>query len=217
MKPHTLIFDCDGVVLNSNAVKTEAFFKVCEPFGHAEAEQLVNYHVAHGGISRFAKFEYFITHILQRQFDAVLHQQLTEQYGQTVYENLLSCELTPNLANWRQRLADTQWAIVSGGAEHELRAVFRERGIDDWFDLGIYGSPTPKPEILRDQFDALSPDSASFMGDSRYDYQCATAANAAFAFISDWTDVEDWRQFCEQNHIEHHPTVDAFLTQRFKE
>lgn len=48
----TLVFDCDGVVLNSNRIKTEAFRVVAAPYGDAAAGALVQYHLAHGGISR---------------------------------------------------------------------------------------------------------------------------------------------------------------------
>ena len=35
------IFDCDGVVLNSNAIKTNAFYKLSKPFGDASAKILL--------------------------------------------------------------------------------------------------------------------------------------------------------------------------------
>jgi len=54
----TLVFDCDGVVLNSNKIKTQAFYEATKQFGHESAQALVDYHVANGGISRYAKFEW---------------------------------------------------------------------------------------------------------------------------------------------------------------
>lgn len=38
--------------------------------------------------------------------------------------------------------------IVSGGDQAELRDVFSQRGISEWFDGGIFGSPDSKDEIL---------------------------------------------------------------------
>jgi len=49
-----LVFDCDGVVLNSNKIKTQAFYEATKQFGHESAQALVDYHVANGGISRYA-------------------------------------------------------------------------------------------------------------------------------------------------------------------
>ncbi len=50
----TLIFDCDGVILDSNRVKTAAFFSAASPYGELVAAKLVEHHVAHGGVSRYA-------------------------------------------------------------------------------------------------------------------------------------------------------------------
>jgi len=63
----TLVFDCDGVVLDSNQVKTQAFFDVAKQYGLEAANKLVEYHVLHGGVSRYKKFEYFIQVILKKK------------------------------------------------------------------------------------------------------------------------------------------------------
>ncbi len=54
-----LIFDCDGIILNSNKIKTDAFKEVVSHYGDKVAEELVNFHVMNGGISRYEKFNYF--------------------------------------------------------------------------------------------------------------------------------------------------------------
>lgn len=77
-KYQTLVFDCDGVVLNSNKVKTEAFFKAALPYGEAAAQQLVEYHVARGGISRYKKFAWFVENVVSDQVGPNLEQLLDE-------------------------------------------------------------------------------------------------------------------------------------------
>jgi len=52
----TLVFDCDGVILNSNKLKTQAFYQATLPYGESKAQAMVNYHVQNGGISRYRKF-----------------------------------------------------------------------------------------------------------------------------------------------------------------
>ena len=60
-KYKTLIFDCDGVVLNSNKVKTEAFYEtVVKKYGSQAATALADHHKTNGGISRYKKFEFFL-------------------------------------------------------------------------------------------------------------------------------------------------------------
>ncbi|MEM6678015.1 MAG: HAD family hydrolase [Pseudomonadota bacterium] len=124
----TLIFDCDGVVLNSNGLKTEAFRKAATPYGAAAAEALVAHHLAHGGVSRFRKFEHFLTAILGRNaphdYDALLRA-----YGDALDDGLMSCEVAAGLEALRAATPTARWLIASGGAEEELREVFAKRGL----------------------------------------------------------------------------------------
>ena len=61
-KYKSIVFDCDGVVLDSNVVKTEAYFRTAKNLGatDAQAQALVEYHVKLGGISRYHKFEWYL-------------------------------------------------------------------------------------------------------------------------------------------------------------
>src|SRR5210317_13281 len=89
----TIIFDCDGVILNSNKIKTEAFYEVTKHFGHEFAESLVNYHVANGGVSRYEKFKYFITQILQKPYNKLLNEELLKHFSKYVKESLITAEV----------------------------------------------------------------------------------------------------------------------------
>ena len=64
----SIVFDCDGVVLDSNVVKTEAYFRTAKNLGASDrdAQALVDYHVRLGGISRYHKFDYYLREILQQ-------------------------------------------------------------------------------------------------------------------------------------------------------
>ncbi|MBE0470630.1 MAG: HAD family hydrolase, partial [Methyloprofundus sp.] len=120
----TLVFDCDGVVLNSNKIKTQAFYEATKHFGHELAQSLVDYHVANGGISRYAKFEYFITQILQQSFDDELNQDLLERFAAAVKQGLMNCEIAEGLEQLKAKTPNANWLIVSGGDQQELREVF---------------------------------------------------------------------------------------------
>ena len=60
-KYNTIIFDCDGVILNSNFQKIEAYRNTALAYGASklQAEELVAHHVELTGISRYVKFKYF--------------------------------------------------------------------------------------------------------------------------------------------------------------
>jgi phosphoglycolate phosphatase-like HAD superfamily hydrolase len=97
---------------------------------------------------------------------------------------------------------------VSGGDQAELRAVFAKRGLADWFNGGIFGSPRNKEEILASEIDAgliLPP--ALLFGDSKYDYHAAISAGLDFIFISAWSEVDDWEEWVSVNCINHQPFI----------
>ncbi|MFV3306296.1 HAD family hydrolase [Pseudomonas sp. NY15181] len=187
-----LVFDCDGVVLDSNAVKTRAFHQVALPFGAAAAQAFVDYHQANGGISRYRKFEYFLREIV-RTSDVQDHlPDLLDRYASAVREGLLECAVAPGLREMREHLPQSRWLIVSGGDEAELREVFAVRGLDALFDGGIFGSPTPKDRILaREQAAGNITGLSLFLGDSRFDHQCAEAAGLDFVFLDGWSEFHD--------------------------
>lgn len=201
-KYKTFIFDCDGVILDSNKVKTDAFYHVAKAFGEQAAASLVEYHVANGGISRFRKFEKFINEFIPAEYPAPSLDALLEQYGAAVYDGLMSCAIAPGIGALKNKNKSIRWLIVSGGAQVEIRDVFARRSIGALFDGGIFGSPDNKDEILQREIAAgniILP--ALFFGDSKYDHTAATAAGLDFVFLSHWSEFKGWQQYCHDNNI----------------
>ena len=198
----TLVFDCDGVILNSNKVKTEGFWHVAQRYGDEAAKALVDFHTQNGGISRYKKFEYLLVNILGQQPDAALVELLSKDYGDYVYQRLLTCEITPHLQQLREQTSSASWMLVSGGSQVELRKVFDMRGLTQLFDKGIYGSPTNKDEIFNREISAGNLKlPALFVGDSRYDHQSSTRAGMDFIFAYGWTEFLGWEEYCEEFKI----------------
>jgi|SRR5690554_5056298 len=216
----TLVFDCDGVVLDSNKVKTEAFYQATLPYGEAAAQAMVDYHVANGGISRYKKFAHFLEQIAPNIVPSYAEQQgpnleaLLQAYAGHVREGLLRCEVAPGLEALREQTPDARWLIVSGGDQAELRDVFAQRGIDEWFDSGIFGSPDNKDEILaRELASGNIQQPALFLGDSKYDYQAASAAGLGFVFLSGWSEVAGWEEWCRDSEITFKTSINDLLVQ----
>jgi phosphoglycolate phosphatase-like HAD superfamily hydrolase len=200
----TLVFDCDGVVLNSNGAKIDAYREVALSFGADadQAEQLVQHHVKLGGISRYPKFEYFLREIMRREVDEKSMTCLLEAFTAAVQSKLANCEVSPYLPALKQATKQADWAMISGGDQAELREIMRQRGLQHYFNAGIFGSPDNKQTILEREIAQQNiQHPALFLGDSQYDYFSATEAKLDFVFLSDWTDVADWSAFCQQHQI----------------
>lgn len=200
----TLVFDCDGVVLDSNKVKTRAFYLATLPYGEEAAQAMVAYHIANGGISRYRKFAYFLEEIITAAPLKNELQTLLDTYAMHAHEGLLNCEVARGLHELRRQTPDARWLIVSGGDQAELNEVFAMRGLVGLFDGGIFGSPNSKDEILSRECgngNILQP--AIFLGDSLYDYQAASRAGLDFVFMSDWSEVDNWKNWCQKQQIRH--------------
>jgi beta-phosphoglucomutase-like phosphatase (HAD superfamily) len=124
MKIHnfkTLVFDCDGVILNSNKLKTQAFYTTASTYGEQAAKALVDYHISKGGISRYDKFEYFLKQILGKPvFDEKELKVLLYNYADEVWRGLNSCEVAEGIEALRDKTADSRWLVVSGGDQAEV-------------------------------------------------------------------------------------------------
>lgn len=186
----TLVFDCDGVILNSNLIKTQAFYKAALPYGESAAQSLVDYHVDKGGVSRYKKFEYFLRSVVGRsEVDEIELQKLLTSYTENVWQGLLSCDVAEDLHRLREASSNSRWLIVSGGDQEELRRIFVHRNLDQLFNGGIFGSPDSKEKILSRELECnniIKP--AVFFGDSQYDYESARKAGLDFVFVSGWSE-----------------------------
>ena len=191
----TLIFDCDGVILNSNKIKTQAFYNVAKIYGHEPAQKLKDYHILHGGISRYEKFEYLFTNILHRPIEIQDLNGLLSNFSKEVKKSLLNCEIAESIKELREKTKEIKWLIVSGGDQTELREVFKQRGLNSYFDGGIFGSPDSKKKILKNEVANCNIIGKSlFLGDTVLDYESAKNAKMDFIFLSKWTEVKDWHK-----------------------
>lgn len=182
MSLQCLVFDCDGVILDSVPVKTRAFARLAEPFGAEAVDRFVMYHTVHGGVSRYKKFEWF--------FDAVVGRPITQeesiQWGRRfagyALDEVRRCPLIPGvmdvLEQWHGRLP---LYVCSGAPQEELDLVLQERGLSHFF-VGIHGSPPAKARLLRDIVTraAILPEEALMVGDAVTDRNAAEEVGTLF-------------------------------------
>jgi phosphoglycolate phosphatase-like HAD superfamily hydrolase len=205
----TIVFDCDGVVLNSNRVKTNAFRSAAMPYGKPAAEALVRHNVANGGVSRYLKFEYFLVNIVSKVcpgvvpgIDAPGLDELLVAYSQEVRDGLTSCAVAEGLYDLRSATNSSRWMIISGGDQEELADIFTLRGISPLFNGGIFGSPDSKDRIVsREILNGNITFPALFLGDSRLDHEVASRYGFDFVFVSSWSEFSDWESYASQHSI----------------
>ncbi len=181
-RPAAVVFDCDGVLIESVEIKTEAFVALYPD--HPEHHRaIVDHHQRHLGASRFEKFRWIEEHLLGRVPGRDRLQELGTAFSRLVFERARECpevQGTTALLDLLERLAIPRF-IASGIPEEELVRLVTARGWAGRF-AGIHGSPRRKEPILRALAADLDvkPEALLFLGDGRTDYDAALASGAAF-------------------------------------
>ena len=182
MSLQCLVFDCDGVILDSVPVKTRAFSRLMEPFGPEARDRFLLYHKVHGGVSRYKKFEWFYEEVLGKAITAQESEALGNRFAEFVLDELRQCQLIPGIQEaldaWRGK---RPMFVCSGAPQEEVVAVLRERGLDGYFN-SIHGSP-PAKAVLLGQIVAgqkLDPADVLMVGDATTDRDAAETVGTLF-------------------------------------
>jgi len=206
-KYKSIIFDCDGVILNSNKIKTASFKKILIQFNRNAVNEFLNYHKNNGGVSRYIKIDYFLTSILPKYSNSVENKDdtlslLLEKYSHECKNSLYSSEVVYGLDKLKEITCNIPWTIVSGGDQKELRDVFEYKNLIKYFDGGIYGSPEKKIDIIKREINrGLINYPALFIGDSKLDHTVAKSLNLDFLFVTNWTEFKGYQDYCSCNAI----------------
>ena len=180
-----IFFDFDGVIVDSNSIKSTAFrilFRNCD---QEIASKVVAYHQQHGGISRVEKIRYTYQHILKQPLSEEKLERLAKRYSELVMDKVVPISLIDGV----QEFLDSAQGIlpifvISGTPEDELKQIIERRKMSGYFQK-ILGSPTKKPAHISNllaeyRFD---PGNCVFVGDALTDFKAAGDTGVAFIGI----------------------------------
>ena len=174
MTIRAIVLDFDGVVVESNQIKHQAFSELFSRY-HAHFDEIMAYHRAHNAVDRHQKFRYIMETIMKVPFSQDLADEWAMQYASMTRNKIISCPYVPGalefICEFRKRVP---LFLASATPLDELVIIVKERGIEPFF-TGVYGAPVKKTEIFRQiaQKEHLAPDEILFIGDSQEDYQSA--------------------------------------------
>ena len=81
MEKKNIIFDFDGVILNSHNVKTDSFEKIFSKYGKSIGKKAKNYHLKNVGKSRYLKFKYILNNVLKYKSTKKIMEYLDEEFS----------------------------------------------------------------------------------------------------------------------------------------
>src|SRR5947208_3539082 len=101
--PAAILFDFDGIILESIHIKTEAFRELFKGYG-SRVEDIVRYHQQHGGVNRFEKFRHIYRHTLRLPLPDNENKRLGRRFTRIIFKKMLACRYVPGARGLLQSL-----------------------------------------------------------------------------------------------------------------
>ena len=179
MKYQYILFDFDGVLVESNEIRFNGFKKLFKGYPRSQVEQLVEYAKANGGVSRYKKIEFFFNTIRKEPISSKSVNHWANQFSKLVTKDILEAKpVEGSLEFLKKYFNQFDFAIVSGSDQKELREVCKGRGIDSFFKI-ILGSPIEKKDNIATLLSDFKweRNKSLYVGDSNNDLEAAKANN----------------------------------------
>jgi len=178
-----IIFDFDGVLVESGDIKTQAFADLYQSYGETVVNKVVRYHSLNGGLSRYQKFRHFQQHLLKMPpLTQDEERELDRRFSKLVVEAVIASKPVPGANKLvYKEAARIPLFIVSGTPEIELNTIVTRRGLEPYF-TEVRGSPKSKQTLIAEILSthSLTPTRVLMIGDALIDYQSAQTNNVAF-------------------------------------
>ena len=177
-----VIFDFDGVLVDSVDVKTRAFARLFEGESREVIDEVVRYHLRNTGISRVEKIRYYYDVFLNRPLPESELTLLCERFALMVVGEVVTASYIDGaiefLDTYHNKL---DLYVASGTPEAEMKEIVWRRRMSGFFK-GVYGSPMKKGAIASNILSKnnYSKDDVIFVGDAIADFEGAKEAGIGF-------------------------------------
>ena len=84
----SIIFDFDGVILDSVGLKSKIFYEVFKDFGEDVAIKAVDYHENNGGISRYEKFKFINKNFINSKLNYKDFKLIAKKFKSLIKSNI---------------------------------------------------------------------------------------------------------------------------------
>jgi len=144
-----ILFDFDGVILDSMKIRTDGFREIFSSFQKKDVDLLVDFHNKNGGLSRYVKIEYFFKKILNEEIDVQKINEIATRFSEIMRYKLIdkSLLIDPTINFIYKNYKAFNFHIVSGSDQDELRFLCDKLKLRKYF-VSILGSPTAKDDLV---------------------------------------------------------------------
>ena len=177
-----LVFDFDGVIIESEHIKTRAFRELYGEHGPEVVAAAVAHHEANGGISRRKKIRHCHATLLGIELDTARLEALCQRFSALVEDEVVGCDWVPGASEvLATHFGRRPMFVVSGTPQEELTRIIYRRGLARWF-TEAHGSPPEKAITVRSILARhdLDPGAVLFIGDAAADWRAARQTEVRF-------------------------------------
>lgn len=188
------IFDCDGVIFNSNDLKIQAMTETLVEsgcFNDNEVVSSIKYFRSNFGVSRNTHINFFVKKILKMEGGNAasnIHDKILLTYSMKCVELYREAEFTPGVESFIRSVPAVKY-VASGSDELELNDVFKYKGVDVFFQ-GVYGSPKRKRDIVKNIAIKNKDKKIVMIGDAISDFEAADKSGVSFYYYSPYSNVK---------------------------
>ena len=157
-----VIFDFDGVIVDSNQIKKKCIYlSVKKNTSESRATKFTEYFVSNNGIPRRIKIE--------KYFNEKRSHKILNDYNELLKEKESEIKINQEFLEIIKKIKIKK-IILSGGERDEIERILNKNRLADIFDK-ILCSPLTKDENLKK---VKNSSNKLFIGDSRIDYEVLT-------------------------------------------
>lgn len=186
LKRKGIIFDFDGVILDSVTIKGETFGALFTSFGQEVVNQVISFHYANGGLSRYEKFKFIHNHILNIKYTEEDGRRLSSKFEQLVLDRLIDANPIAGACEFLEFCGANgiPASVNTAAPEFEVSCVLKAKGWEHYFSI-VCGNTKTKVENIHQTLDFWNIDKNAivFFGDTTNDLKAAAEAKVDFVGI----------------------------------
>jgi phosphoglycolate phosphatase-like HAD superfamily hydrolase len=169
-----LIFDFDGVVLDSNGVKEKAFQKLFENYGASAKSFVSDYHRENLGVARDIKIRFILKSFNKVDPSKDQVESYCKRFEEITRAKLVDPKyLMSDVIDFiKSKHKRKEMFIASAATDADVKYLCMAHGIFDYFK-DVQGSPKKKATIISEYVSGRSREQFVMIGDSKHDLEAA--------------------------------------------
>ena len=183
MNKTVIVFDIDGVILESLQAKNKAFELLYKNYGTQIVKKVLRHHQENAGMSRFEKIKHYNTNYLNLSNEGSMNKIFLDQFSKLTLNTVSKSNFVDGFMDFLNNLENKFDLYISTGTPtEEAKIILKNKKILHRF-IQVFGSPESKKTHLENVvsfYKKLDSKKFYFFGDSVIDYEAAKNFNFKF-------------------------------------